>query len=410
MPELFNVLPPRLALDVLRRHIPVRAMPERVPVTDALGRFLAEDVRSPEDLPAFPRSSMDGFSVRARDTFGATEGLPAYLMVVGDVPAGHAPEIELGVGQAARAHTGGMLARGADAVVMVEHTQPVDATTIEVVRPVAPGENVVQPGEDVRRGDLVLPWGRRLRPQDIGGLTALGITSLVVARRPRVAIISTGDEVTPPEAKPWPAQIRDVNSYTLAGQVERAGGAPLRLGIVPDDAALLGRAAGQALAQCDVLLVSAGSSVSARDMTAQVIASLGAPGVLVHGVSIRPGKPAVLGLVGERPVFGLPGNPVSAMIVFDLFVRPVIAWLSGCAEPPEPPMVRAVLARDVPSAPGREDYVPVRLVMRDGKRFAEPVFGKSNLIYTLVRADGVLQVPMDKGGLYAGEEVEVRAL
>ncbi|MBI3743737.1 MAG: molybdopterin molybdotransferase MoeA [Chloroflexi bacterium] len=410
MPELFNVLPPSDALALLRRNVPVRATVERLATASALGRFLAGDVQSPEDLPAFPRSAMDGFSVRARDTFGASEGLPAYFTIVGDLATGRPPTVAVREGEAVRAHTGGALAKDADAVVIVEHTQQVDATSIEVVRAVAPGENVVQVGEDVRKGDLVLAKGHRLRPQDLGGLLALGIVGVPVARRPRVAIVSTGDEVVPPTAKPGPAQVRDVNSYTLAGLTESAGGEPIAYEIVGDDEPALRHAAERALRDADIVAISAGSSVSTRDMTAQVIQSLGKPGILLHGVSLRPGKPTILAVVGDKPVFGLPGNPVSAMIVFDLFVRPAIAWLSGCAEAPAPPAVRATLARDVPSAAGREDYVPVRLVQRDGRLFAEPVFGKSNLIYTLVRADGIMQVPLDKAGLYAGDEVMVRPL
>ncbi len=408
MPELFNVLPPGDALELLRRHFPPRATTEDVPVASALGRFLAEDLTAPEDLPSFVRSSMDGFAVRAKDTFGASEGLPAYLNVAGEVPMGAAPVLSVSKGEAARVHTGGPLALEADAVVMVENTQSVDGTTIEVVRPVAPGENAIQIGEDVKRGELILGRAQQLRPQDLGGLTAMGFTKVPVARRPRVAILSTGDEVVRPEAVPSPGQVRDVNTYTVAALVERSGGVPHAMRIVPDDPRALLEVAREGLDSADILVISAGSSVSARDLTAQVIGNLGEPGVLVHGVSLHPGKPTILAKVGDKPVFGLPGNPVSAIIVFDLFVRPTIAWLSGCAHAPAPATTRATLGRDVPSAAGREDYVPVRLERKDGLLRAEPVFGKSNLIYTLVRADGMLQVPLDRGGLYAGDEVEVR--
>lgn len=409
MPELFNVLPPDQALEALRRHVAPRPAPEAVPAEQALGRVLTANLTATEALPSFPRSTMDGYAVRAQDTFGASEGLPAYLAVVGEAPLG--PDIvgaQVGLGQAAVCYTGGMLAEGADAVVMVEQTQEAGPGAIEVLRPVAPGENVVQPGEDIRPGDLLLPGGRRLRAQDIGGLMALGVTQVAVARRPRVAIVSTGDEVVPPTATPGPGQVRDINSYTVAALVEQAGGAPLRFGIVPDDFATLLAAARKALAQADALVISAGSSVSTRDMTASVISQLGAPGVLVHGVSLRPGKPTVLAVCDGKPVVGLPGNPVSAMVVFDLFVTPLIAWLSGENASRTPRTVVARLTRNIASAPGREDYVPVRLVRENGQVCAEPLFGKSNLIFTLVRADGLVKVPLDKGGLYAGETVEVR--
>ena len=410
MPEFFNVVPPERALRILLEQLEPALAREgtEVSTAEALGEVTAEAVYAPEDLPSFPRSTMDGFSVRASDTFGASEGLPAYLNVVGEVAMGRATGVTLDVGEAAVSYTGGMLAGGADAVVMVEQTQTVDQGTIEVLRPVAPGENVVQKGEDVKRGELVLPAGHPLRPQDLGGLMALGITWVKVARRPRVAIVSMGDEVVPPHATPAAGQIRDVNTFTVASLVRQAGGIPQPLGIVSDDYDELFGVAQQALAEADVLVLSAGSSLSARDLTARVIENLGLPGVLVHGLSLRPGKPAIIGRVGGKPAFGLPGNPVSAMIVFDLLVRPTLYYLRGCIQPPEPDTTNARLSHEISSAPGREDHVPVRLDEEDGQRIAHPVFGKSNLIYTLIRADGLVRVPPDRSGLYSGEEVLVR--
>jgi len=301
-----------------------------------------------------------------------------------------------------------MLADGADAVVMVEHTQKVGDTTIEVVHAVAPGENVVQIGEDIREGDAILPAGQILRPQDIGGMLALGITRVNVVNRPRVAIVSTGDELVLPEETPGPGQIRDINTYTISGLVSKAGGIPIPTALVKDDYESQREAALQALTRSDILVFSAGSSVSSRDMTVDVIRNLGEPGVLVHGISIRPGKPTIVGMVDGTPAFGLPGNPVSAMVVFELLVRPTIYALGGCTKVPEPPTVQARLLRNVASTAGREDYVPVKLVRENGDLYAEPVFGKSNLIYTLVRADGIVKVPLDEGGLYADADVSVR--
>ncbi len=407
MPEFFNVLAPSDALEVLKQRLSLTIRQEPLNTAEALDRVLAEDIHSPEDLPAFPRSAMDGFAVRAQDTFGASEGLPAYLDMVGEVPMGPAQQVRISLGQAAGVHTGGMLAQGADAVVMVENTQRVDEATIEVVRPVAPGENVIQVGEDVRTGEPILERGHLLRPQDLGGLLALGITGIKVAPRPMVAIVSTGDELVEPAQKPGHGQIRDINTYTISALVARAGGIPLPLGIVPDDYEAQREAARRALDQGDILLFSAGSSVSVRDMTADVINGLGEPGVLVHGISLRPGKPTILGVVEGKPAFGLPGNPVSAMIVFDLLVRPTIFLLSGHRQPPALQTVNARLLRDIASAPGREDYVQVRLAEGEGGLCADPVFGKSNLIYTLIRADGTVKVPLDRSGLYAGEEVAV---
>ena len=291
---------------------------------------------------------------------------------------------------------------------MVERTQALDDTAIEVLRAVAPGENVVQVGEDVRKGEPILPKGSVIRPQDIGGMLALGITSISVNRKPLVGIISTGDELVPPDEKISPGQIRDINSYTISALVEQSGGKPKRIALVSDDFEAQRQAAVEGLDTCDALVFSAGSSVSSRDLTADVLSSLGEPGVIVHGISIKPGKPTVVGAVDGKPLFGLPGNPVSAMVVFDLLVRPTIYHLSGCKTVPPQSTARATLTRDIPSVAGREDYVPVRLVGDEEQVCAEPVFGKSNLIYTLVRSNGIVKVPLDKSGLYAGEVVNVR--
>jgi molybdopterin molybdotransferase len=405
--ELFNVRTPPDALSVLLDHVPARVEMEEVATVEALDRVLAADVHSPSDLPTFRRSTMDGFAVRAADTFGATEGLPAYLDIVDEVFMGHAPARRLGTGECARIATGGMLPDNADAVVMVEQTQEVGPTTIEALRAVAPGENVVQIGEDVRTGDPILAAGHRLRPQDLGGLVALGITSVRVARRLRVGIVSGGDELVAPSEEPGRGQIRDINSYTLAAMIRRDGHVPCLAGIFPDEYAALESAARTALAASDVVILSAGSSVSARDMTAQVVDSLGKPGVLVHGVSLKPGKPTILAVCDGKPVFGLPGNPVSCMVTYDLFVAPTLARLSGAASLPRT-SVTARLTRNIASATGREDYIQVRLERRqDGGFDAVPVFGKSNLIFTLIRADGMLKIPLDAGGLTAGAQVEV---
>ena len=411
MPEFFNVLPPEEALALLLDLLPERPA-AGVCVADtarALGRVVAAEIRATESLPAFPRSTMDGYSVRAADTYGASDGLPAWFTLVGEVPMGQAPDVSLGVGEAAVAYTGGMLAGNADAVVMVEHTQAVDERTIEVMRPVAPGENVAQPGEDVRTDETVLPAGHVIRPQDVGALLALGIERIQVARRPRVGILSMGDEVVPPGATPGPGQVRDINTYTVAGQVVVAGGTALPLGLVGDDYEDQLAAAWQGLAQCEMLVLSAGSSVSARDRTVDIVAELGEPGPLAHGLALRPGKPAIVGRCDGKPVIGLPGNPVSAMVVSSLLVRPTVYRLMGCAHPPPPAERTAILAQDIPSATGREDYVPVRLVESgNGTAQAHPVWGKSGFIFTLVRADGLVKVPADAGGIYAGERVQVR--
>jgi molybdopterin molybdotransferase len=314
-----------------------------------------------------------------------------------------------------------MVPTGADAVIMLEYTsragdiplmgsvaaQPgFKAYSLEAQRPAAAGENCIQVGEDVRAGDLVLPAGHTLRPQDVGGLLALGITDVQAAIPPRVAILSQGDEVVPPDREPGPGQVRDINSYTLAGLVRQAGAVALNYPIIPDQQDALDAAAQAAIAEADVVVMTAGSSVSYRDLTANTINKLGRPGILVHGVAVRPGKPTILAICDGKPVFGLPGNPVSCINIFKLFVTPTIRMLLGAA-PPRAHVVQARLGRNIPAAAGRADFVRVRLEQRDGETWAVPVFGKSNLIYTLVRSEGVVGVPLNSNGIAAGTVVDV---
>jgi molybdopterin molybdotransferase len=406
MTELFTVRTPPDAWRLFGEHFQPVVKTERIPTEDALGRVLTEPLVSRQDLPNFRRSTVDGYAVNAGDTYGATPGLPAFLTIAGEVPMGQESDVALGVGDTALVHTGGMIPSDANAVVMIENTQLVDAASIEVMKSVSQGENVIQIGEDIRDGDPVLAPGRQIRPQDIGGLLALGITKIEVAAPPRVAIISTGDEVVPPDQPILPGQVRDINSYSLASLAVRAGGQPICYGIVPDDREALEAAARQAQQEADIVVLSAGSSVSYRDMSVDVIAALGQPGVLVHGVSVRPGKPTIIAVCDGTPVFGLPGNPVSAMVIFDLFVTPTIRTLLGTTQPPQQ-QLQARLARNVASVTGREDYVQVRIEERADELWAVPVFGKSNLIYTLVHAEGMVKVSLDSNGIREGDWVTV---
>ncbi len=409
MPEFLHLLPPDEARQRLFTHLPPPSLAvETLPTLEALGRILARAVKAPHPLPSFPRTSVDGYAVRARDTFGASDALPAYLTLIGEVPMGQMPSFALRTGTCALIHTGGALPEGADAVVMLEHTQRV-GDEIEVLRAVAPGENILQPGEDVQEGEEILSVGKRLRPAEIGGLMALGILEVEVWKRPRIGLIASGDEVVPPQQNPVPGQVRDINTYSLAALILESGGIPQPYGIVPDQPQALRQVAEQALSECDALVITAGSSASTRDMTAEVIHSLGAPGVLVHGINTRPGKPTILGVCNGKAVIGLPGNPVSALVNGYLFVRPLIEYLLQL-RPQPPATIRAQLTVNLPSQAGREDWWPVRLVRAETSPshwLAEPIFGKSNLIFSLVRADGLLRILPDATGLSAGEEVEV---
>jgi molybdopterin molybdotransferase len=313
--------------------------------------------------------------------------------------------------------TGGALPREADAVVMFEQTQKVDESSIEVMKPAGPLENVIRRGEDIRKGETVLNRGQRLRPQDLSALASLGITRVKVYERPRVALISTGNEIVPADSMPGPGQIRDSNSYNLEALVTLSGGIPVRKGIIPDDYDKLRTAVHAAVRECSMVLMTGGSSVGTADLSAKVIGEAGGPGVLVHGVAIKPGKPLIIGLAGSVdhaiPIFGLPGHPAAVTICFDLFVKPILKRLTG--ELPHPALagvaqersVRARLARSISSSPGREEHVRVMLERREDGLWARPVFGASGLITTLVKAVGTVVVPMNRIGIEAGEEVDV---
>jgi len=300
-----------------------------------------------------------------------------------------------------------MLPIGADAVVMVEYTQSVRPEEVEILRPVAVGENVLKIGEDVLRGQVVIEAGTRLRPAEIGGLMALGLTKIQVAQQPKVGILSSGDEVVPPGKALQPGQVRDVNAYTLSSLVVGTGAIPVRYGIIPDRADEMRTAVRKAWQENDMVVVTAGSSASARDLTAQIIDEIGSPGVLVHGVNVRPGKPTILAVCDGKAMIGLPGNPVSALVIASIFVIPVIEALLGLKKSRPRTSVQASLSINLASQSGREDWVAVRLLNKDDAVWAEPVFGKSNLIFTLAQADGLIRIPPVANGLAAGTQVEV---
>jgi len=407
------------ALTLLDEHFTL-SLPagEKIHISHSLGRVLAEEILSPENLPAFDRSTMDGYAVKSADTFSAAESRPALLTVVGDILMGTMPERALSKSEAMKIATGGALPQGADAVVMFEQTQSIDAKIIEVVKPVAPLENMVQAGDDIKKGEVILSRGHRMRPQDMSALASVGIVHISVFEKPKVAIISTGNEIVPADSTPAPGRIRDSNSYNLEGLITQAGGVPVRLGIIPDEYAWLRETLEVAIKDCALVLLTGGSSVGIADLTAKVINDAGKPGVLVHGVSIKPGKPLIVGLIAtpekQVPVFGLPGHPAAVSICFELFVKPVLVRTSG--EVPHAELegvssyrvVKAKLGRSISSSPGREDHVRVTLEKKDGQLWARPVFGASGLISTLVKAVGTVVVPTNKIGIETGEEVEVR--
>jgi len=383
---------------------------EKIPSVQGRGRVLAEDLFSAVDLPHFHRAAMDGYAVKAKDTFGASQSLPAYLKLAGVVEMGKEAKQKLGNGDAIRISTGGMMPPEADAVVMVEYTDETDGGLVEIHRGVSPLQNVIQIGDDIKQGELVFPQGRRLRAHDLGALTGVGISTIVVYKRPRVALISTGDELVDVDTEPAPGQVRNINQHSLAGLVEEVGGELRDWGVIRDDREALTKAIGEGLAWADLVLLSGGSSMGAKDIALETILSFPDSQFIFHGISIAPGKPTIFAKACGKPILGLPGYPVSALVIFDLFGAPMLRHLGGendDALQRLPRTLRAKLKTNIASQIGREDYVRVTLE-QDGAQFiATPLPSKSGAIFTLVKADGMVRIEMNQDGLESGEEVDV---
>jgi len=403
----FKVKTSEEVLEILKGFSPVGE--ETLFLGDALNRVLSKEIIAEEDLPEFSRSSMDGYAVRARDTFGASETLPAFLDMTGEVLMGRVPAGSVSPGKAIRISTGGMMPDGADAVVMLEYCHSLDDKTIEISRTVSPLENVIRPGDDLKKGAVIFERGSILRPQDIGLLAGLGIQNIQVYKMPKVAIVSTGDELVPIDQMPEPGQVRDINTYTLSAFCRQAGATPVNMGLCKDSFPDLMEMVAGGLEASDTLWISGGSSVGTRDMTVKVLESFDDMEVLVHGISISPGKPTIIARIGGKAVFGLPGHAASAMVVAEIFLTPFLSRLSGEMNPSGDYHfhVEAELSRNIESASGRDDYIRVKLDKRGGRLFAEPIFGKSGLISTLVDAQGLLKIDRNTEGLYQGQIVKV---
>ena len=405
--EFFKVTSLGTVLELIRTFPCVSE--EVLPLDQCAGRILSRDIASRIDLPEFKRATMDGYAVQGRSTFGASESMPALFTIVGAVEMAEVPTVSVKTGEAVRIATGGMLPDGADSVVMVEHAQALDEHTLEIFKSAAPLQHVIEIGDDFRRGEQILLKGSRIRPQEMGVLAALGETHVPVYRQPVVAIISSGDEIVPIEQTPGLSQLRDVNAHTLTGLIGLSGGVPLYLGIARDKLEDLHSLCGNAVAQADMVLISGGSSVGSRDFTMDVIKVLPDAEILVHGVSISPGKPTILARSKQKGIWGLPGQVASAMVVFQVMVRPMLEAIGGLSEDHlgAPHEVSAVLSRNLASVQGREDYVRVKLVHRANQVCAEPILGKSGLIHTMVKADGLIRIDMNSEGLDKGTPVRV---
>lgn len=402
-----RVMPAHEARSLLRRfgHLDT----ENISIDDALYRVVSEPVKAAEDTPGFDRSTMDGFAVRAADTFGAGESSPSLCRVVGEVLMGEIPSLTIKRGEVVRIWTGGALPSNADAVVMVEYTEDVDKETIEILKAVAPFDNVVRRGEDFKSKETLIKAGHRLRPQDLGLLAAMGRSSVNVFAKPLAAVISSGDEIVPIEQDPPPGCMRDVNRYTLHASIIEAYAKPVWIGIAPDTLASLSQLIAQGLESADMVLISGGSSMGSRDFVIEAIDAYEDSEILLHGVSVSPGKPLILARVGSKPVIGLPGHPASAMVCFEQFVVPLIRRLGGedVETPFLRPTVRANLSRNLPSKEGRMDFVRVRLQKKSHAVMAMPVLGKSGMISGMVRAHGFICIEEDCEGLYKGDPVIV---
>jgi len=400
--EYFQVVSPQRAREILSRF--AFREKEEIPTPNALDRFLLSDIYSPENIPPYSRSTVDGYTVASKDTFGASASKPSYLKLAGSIEMGQVPCRSLGPGEAFQIHTGGMLPSGADAVVMFEHMRIQDEN-IELSRPVSPWENVMKAGEDYSKGDLVAKKGQRLRPQDIGAIAGAGIPVVSVLKRPVVGLVSTGDEIVPLGQKPRDGQIRSINHYALGSGIIESGAILEDLGHIPDSLYSFKEKVEIALNRCDYIIISGGSSVGTRDLTLKALGAFNPCELLFHGIAAAPGKPTLAAVIGpSRLVLGLPGHPASAYIVFIAFIRPL---LQGHKEIEWSPSVRAILDRDLSSAPGREEYVRVLLEEKQDVLHAIPLLGKSGGIRTLASAQGLVRIGMDREGLEKGEIVDV---
>lgn len=409
MAEFLKLIPPKIALEKMLQNVPGVDFTRNAAIQTevSIDRVIAMDYFAREPSPPFSRSTVDGYAVRSQDTQGASDSLPMYLKVIGEVLMGIRADQVLHEGEAVLIHTGGMLPQNSDAVVMIENTQESRTNEVEIHHSVAHDENTIHEGEDVKKGDLIVRKGTRIRAVEIGGLLSQGICAVEVLPIPKVGIISSGDEVVAPDKDIHDGQIRDINSFTLSNLVKKHGGLPVRYGISSDRLDDLKKVVSKAFQECDTVLITAGSSVSARDITKDVITGLGEPGILVHGINIKPGKPTILAVCGKKPVVGLPGNPVSAFVIASLFFVPVLEKICGVADLPLLPKLKARMKINFASVAGRTDYVPVHLTQNNDILEADPIFFKSNLIFSLVRANGLAVIPADANGVAAGEIVDV---
>ena len=400
---MLHVKTPEEVLALIEAEFEAVAGTEMVSLSAAMGRILAEDIAATEYVPDFDRSTVDGYAVRAKDTFGCTDAIPAILPLQGEVLMGEGAQFPLNPEECVAVPTGGAVPKGADSVVMVEYTEDYGDGTIGISKSAAPGQNMIFRGDDVFPGKVVLEQGRVLSSQDIGALAAIGRVQVPVAKNLKIGVISTGDELVPPEQTPGPGQVRDVNSPMLEAMLTAFGAEVINYGIVIDDEALLSEQVLNAVAECDAVLLSGGSSVGVKDAACRIIESMGK--LLMHGIAIKPGKPTILGKAGSKPLVGLPGHPVAAYFITKIFILPLLCRLTGRKQ--ESYTTTARVTESISANHGRAQVHCCRLESRDGALWASPIRGKSGLITTLAGADGYFIIDRDCEGLPQGAQVQV---
>lgn len=407
--ELFKVISVDETKNIINKEFDYKLRHERIKLSDSTGRIIYGDVKSSENVPGFKRSTVDGYAVNSRDVFGASETMESIMNLKGETLMGKpCPGDITSVGDCFYVPTGGMLPDGADSVVMIEYTEKLDDNTVLINRPSSPGENVIEAGEDIRCGETVISSGTKLRPYEIGVLASLGITYVDVYKKPVVGIISTGDEIVPSDKTPGIGQVRDINSHLLYSSVTEDGGKPILYGLINDNYDLLYDSVRRATDECDIVLISGGSSVGKKDQTLKVINSIGEPGVLVHGISVKPGKPTLIGKAKGKIIFGLPGHPLACAVIYRVLVKYFMERITGCSELPVP--VQCRFSINYHKAKGREEYLPVTIERKENEIVANPVFGKSGLITAFSEAWGYVRIERNVEGLKEGQIVNAYRL
>lgn len=407
--ELLKVISIYEAKKIIQERSSYQLISEKVDIRDCVGRINYSEVVAPCNIPEFRKSTVDGFAVNSKDIFGASESMPSIMELKGEVKIGTLPPGRINInGECFYVPTGGMLPFGSDSVVMAEYTETLDESTILINEPTAFGDNVIQVGEDITFGEVVIETGEKLRPYEVGVLASLGISEIEVYKKPKVAIISTGDEVVPFDAEPQLGQVRDINTFLLWSALQQDGAEPMSYGIMKDDFKKLKSATEEALENSDIVLISGGSSAGNRDHTLEVIAACENSEILVHGLAVKPGKPTIIGKVGEKMIFGLPGHPLAAAIIYKILVKDYINKLMRHRE--EEYGIQAVVSMNYHKAKGREEYLPVTLQRIDGRVIAKPVFGKSGIITAFSKAYGYIRIEKNTEGLSEGQSVEVNRL